>query len=422
MTSPARRASLPALFFFGCALVAFSREPRTEKKPPRPATLPPLLAEIDRVIRENFWDANLKGVDWGAGVQTAAEDLSRAKDAAERDRIYDRLLARLEDSHTFRVPAGALPERGWATAGLRIGRDGDGYAVKGILPGSAAERAGMKLGDRVQAVSGKKYGKERVNFRDLFLALEGAPGTSVEVLWSPAGGAGERTARLSRTPEEPGDTLVWKSARVIRREGKAYGYARLWGMNSETALAVVDLLLDRSEVVRVKPELAGWSEIGGFLLDVRANSGGYDPNILATFLRGRWSAGDYYRRSRQGRRLVPPVYDPLPVALLVNSATASAAEALALQVRRHGIGPIVGEPTAGMATGGAFSHRLSDGSRLWVSNTAIEDEEGRSYEGHGVPPDVLVADRPPAGAGEEEAIVEAGIRAIASRETSNGKR
>ncbi len=380
---------------------------------PDPAPIPPVLSEIDRVVSESFWDAGLKGVDWSGAVRAAAAEIEHARDAAARDRAYDRLLARLDDSHTFRLPAGVLPERGWATCGLRIGRETDGFAVKGILPGTAAERAGLALGDRVLEVDGRHYGREKVNFRDLFLRLEGPAGSSVEVVWKPAAGGSERTSKLVRTAEEPGDALVWKSARVIRRPAGAYGYARLWGLDSETALAIVDLLLDREEVERIHANLSGWNSIQGFVLDARANSGGYDPNILATFLRGRWSSGDYYRRTRTGRRLVPPVYRPLDVVLLVNSATASAAEALALQVRRHGIGPIVGEQTAGMATGGAFSRRLVDGSWLWVSNSRIEDENGRSYEGEGVLPDVVVADRPPAATGEEEAIVEAGLRVLA---------
>ena len=382
---------------------------------PETAPLPPVLAEIDRVVRESFWDPNLRGLDWTAEVRKTADELARARDAEARDRAYDRLLAKLDDSHTFRLPAGALPPRGWASSGLRIGRDGDGFAVKGIIPGTPAERAGLALGDRVLAIDRRTYGLEKINFRDLFLTLEGPAGSTVEVRWKPAAGGEERSAQILRAPEQPGDTLVWRSARVIRRGGKAYGYARLWGLNAEIALAVVDLLLDREEVERVHKDLAGWSAIEGFVLDVRANSGGYDPNILATFLRGRWSSGDYYRRERTGRRLVPPVYKPLPVVLLVNSGSASAAESLALQVRAHGIGPIVGEKTSGMAAGGAFSHKLPDGSWLWISNSRIEDESGRSYDGDGIVPDVVVPDRPPAAPGEEEAIVEAGLKALANR-------
>ena len=152
-------------------------------------------------------------------------------------------------------------------------------------------------------------------------------------------------------------------------------------MSTETALAVVDMLLDRSETGRARRELAGWGDIEGFLLDARGNSGGYDPNILSTFLQGQWSAGDYYAISRDGKRLVPPVYERLPVALLVNSGTASAGEALALKFRAHKIGPIVGETTAGMASGGAAAERLPDGSMLWYTARAIEGLDGKSYEG-----------------------------------------
>ncbi len=376
--------------------------------------VPPVLAEIDRTIREGFFDPKLKGVDWSAAVARAAEDLSHATTPAEQNAIYDRLLATLSDSHTFRMPAGRLPERNWGTAGLRIGADGDGYAIKGILPGSSAERAGMRVGDRVLEVDGKKYGRDRVDFRDLFFVFEGFPGTSVDVTWQ-RGSEPPRTDRLARTPEEPGDGLVWKSARVIRRDGKTYGYAHLWGMSAETALAIVDMLLDRTETARTRPSLSGFGEIDGFLLDARANSGGYDPNILPTFLQGQWSAGDYYVLTRDGRRLVPPVYSRLPVALLVNSGTASAGEALALKFSAHRIGPIVGEATAGMASGGAAAQKLPDGSTLWYCARAIEGLDGKSYEGRGVEPDVAVADRLPAAEardGKEDAIVEAAIQAL----------
>lgn len=388
---------------------------------PAPAATPapePVLAEIDKIIREGFYDARLKGVDWTAAVSRASADLAKATTPAEKTAAYDRLLATLGDSHTFRVAPGRLPERGWGTTGLRIGQDGDGYAVKGVLPGSSAEKAGMKTGDRVLEIDGVRYGPGRVDFRDLFLVSEGAPGTSSVVVWKRGDGA-PATDRLVRAVETPGDALVWRSARVIRVGGRSYGYAHLWGMSAETALAVVDLLLDRKQTERARGGLEGWSEIDGFLLDVRGNSGGYDPNILSTFLQGQWSAGDYYTITREGRRLEPPAYKRLPVALLVNSGTASSGEALALKFRAHKIGPIVGETTSGMMSGGAAAERLSDGSTLWYTARAIEGLDGTSYEGRGVAPDLAVVDRPPAAAGGEDAIVEAAIRALATPAVSS---
>jgi carboxyl-terminal processing protease len=374
---------------------------------------PPLLSEIDRTIRERFWDPKLKGVDWEGAVAKAAAELAASPAFADADAIYDRLLATLDDSHTFRVPAGRLPEHGWGTAGLRIGRDGDGYAVKGVVPGTPAADAGLRIGDRVLAVDGKRYGDERVNFRDLFFVFEGAPGSSVDVTWKPAA-APPKSQKLLRVPEPAVDGLVWKSARVIRKNGKSYGYAHLWGLSADAALAVVDMLSDPRGAEGSRPNLGGLSQIDGFLLDVRGNSGGYDPNILPTFLRGQWNAADYYVISRDAKRLVPPAYKPLPVALLTNSGTASNAEALALKFRAHRIGPIVGERTAGMASGGAAAVKLSDGSMLWFSERAIESLDGKSYEGRGVEPDVSVSDRPAAAEGGEDAVVEAAIRALST--------
>ena len=373
------------------------------------APLPPVLAEIDRAVREGFFDPRLKGVDWSAAVRRASDELSQLT-TEDESVVYDKLLATLGDSHTFRLEAGKLPDRNWGTAGLRIGRDGEGYAVKGVLPGFAAEAAGMRIGDRVLFVGGLPYESARVNFRDLFFVFEGVPGSSIEVTWQRTGEP-VRTSRLVLRLEDPGDALVWKSARVIRREGKAYGYVHLWGMSAETALAIVDLLLDRDEIARER-KLPGWGEIEGLLLDDRGNSGGYDPNILPTFLRGQWSAGDYYTISRQGKHLVPPLYKPLPVVLLVNSGTASAGESLALKFRAHGIGPIVGEATAGMASGGASATGLSDGSTLWLSRHAIESLDGKSFEGRGIEPDVALPDRPPAGVGQEDTIIEAGLKVL----------
>jgi carboxyl-terminal processing protease len=388
---------------------------------PSPTSTPmpaPVLAGIDKIIREGFYDAKLKGVDWSAAVARASADLAKATTPAEKNAVYDRLLATLGDSHTFRVPPGRLPERGWGTTGLRIGQDGDGYAVKGVIPGSSAERAGMKLGDRVLEIDGVPYGSGRVDFRDLFLVSEGPPGTFSEVVWK-RGGTPAKTDRLVRAAEPPGDSLVWKSARVIRVDGKPYGYAHLWGMSAETALAVVDLLLDRRQTERARGGLEGWGGIEGFLLDARGNSGGYDPDILATFLQGQWSAGDYYTITREGKRLEPAAYARLPVALLVNSGTASSGEALALKFRAHKIGPIVGETTAGMMSGGAAAERLSDGSTLWYTARAIEGLDGRSYEGRGVAPDVAVADHPAASEAGEDAVVVAAIRALAAPAVSS---
>ena len=112
-----------------------------------------------------------------------------------RTPIYDRLLATLSDSHTFRMPAGRLPERGWGTAGLRIGQDGDGYAVKGVLPGSSAERG--RTEDRRPHPRGRRT-KVRQGTRELPGALLRVRGRSGHVR------PGDLAARRRRRPASSG--------------------------------------------------------------------------------------------------------------------------------------------------------------------------------------------------------------------------
>ena len=122
----------------GFAIAAVSAS--TAAPAPETRPLPPVLVEIDRTIRSRFFDPKLKGVDWDGAIAKAAEELSGTPPPSpgQRDAIYDRLLASLNDSHTFRMPAGELSEGTWGSAGLRIGRDGEGYAVKGVVPGGPA--------------------------------------------------------------------------------------------------------------------------------------------------------------------------------------------------------------------------------------------------------------------------------------------
>src|SRR5207253_9630925 len=144
----------------GVLLLTIGAARRTPTPTPVPVPVPPVLAEVDHIVREGFWDPKLNGVDWKTAVERAAQALSAARTAADRDAVYDALLAGLKDSHTFRVPAGRIPPRAWGTTGLRIGAQGEGYVITGVIPGSPADRAGLRLADRVLAVDGKPYGRE----------------------------------------------------------------------------------------------------------------------------------------------------------------------------------------------------------------------------------------------------------------------
>ena len=338
----------------------------------------------------------LKGVDWGAAVARRRRRADPGADAEGPGRdLRSAALATLSDSHTFRVPPG-FPERGWATAGLRIGRDGDGYAVKGVLPGSSAEREGLQ--DRRPRALGRRQVVRVASAPTSATSSSSSKalaGSSVAVTWKPASSAGRGRSDLKREPETAGDALVWKSARVIERGQEDLGLPAPLGDQRR------DRARGRGPAARPRRGRASAARAAQLGSDRGAASRrprqqrGIRPEHPDDVPARAWSAGDYAVITREGRRIVPPTYQRLPVALLVNSGTASAGEALALKFRTHRIGPIVGEETAGMASGGAAAGRLSDGSTLWLSRRAIEDLEGNSYEGRGITPDVTLPDGRP---------------------------
>ena len=98
-------------------------------------TLPPALAELDRRVREDFWDPKLKGVDWNAAAARAASEIA-ARNAGRAGRAT-----------TVSWPAGTrtrfecrrpVAGREWGTAGLAW-QDGDGYE-QGVLPEARGAR------------------------------------------------------------------------------------------------------------------------------------------------------------------------------------------------------------------------------------------------------------------------------------------
>ena len=365
----------------------------------RPA-VPPVVSEIDRIIREGFYDARLKGVDWSAAVTRASAELAKAATPAERDAVYDRLLA-----HTLRLPH--LPRPGGPSSRARLGHDG--------APDRKRRRRLRRQGNPPGQLRGTR-GTEarRPHPRDRRSPLRGRARRLPRPLPRLGRGAGHVLAgRLTadgragedRPPRAHGRgagrraRLEERSRHPPRRQG-ATATRDLWGMSAETALAVVDLLLDREQTERARVGPRGL---------------GRDRRPAA-------------RRARQQRRIRSEHPDDVPPGqlelrrLLHDHARGKAPRAAGLRAasrrsprqlgngivgrgaraevpRRTGSDPIVGETTAGMMSGGAAAERLSDGSTLWYTARAIESLDGKSYEGSGVAPDVPVADRPPCGRG-----------------------
>jgi carboxyl-terminal processing protease len=236
----------------------------------------------------------------------------------------------------------------------------DGWiTVVAPLPETPAERAGIETGDQIIAVDGKST--EGWNNDQAVKALRGTPGTEVELQIRRAGFAKPMTYRLTRAQihvrSVPPGTLfpggvgyvslnpvAENSAQELRSEIKA-----LLGKGMKT------LVLD----LRNNP--GGLLDQGVRVADLFLDRG---AEIVSTRGRTRESTKRFLDEAKQE-------WPNLPIVVLVNEGTASAAEIISGALQDHDRAVVVGVPT--------FGKGLVQTLFQFSDNTALKLTTGRWY-------------------------------------------
>ena len=155
----------------------------------------------------------------------------------------------------------------------------------------------------------------------------------------------------------------------------------------------------------------------GWILDLRGNGGGYLGPMLAGAqpllgegklleLRGPDAKNTYsikhgavlnhFGFAQTSVEESLPLSTPVPrlhrqpVAILIDHATASGAESLAIAFRGRPHTIFIGEPTSGLTSSGTYWD-LPDGAVLSIMSQQVYDRRGQSYP-EGIQPDLKVAD------------------------------
>jgi carboxyl-terminal processing protease len=259
--------------------------------------------------------------------------------------LYERatrgMLEQLKDPYSVLLTGEdyrALTEQtsgNYAGLGIQIDvRDG-WITVVAPLPETPAERAGVATGDQIIEVDGKST--EGWKNDEAVKALRGEPGSKVTISVRRSGVAAPIKFTLTRAQihirSVPQGTLF---------EG-GVGYIQLTPVAETSAQEL------RSEIVRMKQK-----GMKSMILDLRFNPGGLldqgvqvadlflDPKqeIVATRGRARGSTREFFDDARQS-------WPDLPIVVLVNDGTASAAEIIAGALQDHDRAVVVGTPTFG---------------------------------------------------------------------------
>lgn len=259
--------------------------------------------------------------------------------------------------------------------GMRVEQQGEYVIVAAPLPGTPAEKAGLKPGDKILKVDNIDVVGQTME--KVVHLIRGEPGTVVLL-----------TIARDGEPEP----LIFSLSREIidldMTEGKLLedkiGYIRLHRF-SQSASSDLD-----KQLAQLKSQGAR-----GYILDLRDNPGGYLTAALgvsSTFLPLGNPLVHIVSRADGDTTYVSttPALD-VPLVVLVNEGSASASEIVAGAVQDSGKGIVVGTKSFGKGSVQSLKE-LSDGSAIKLTTAKYLTPNKREINSVGVTPDYMVED------------------------------
>lgn len=264
--------------------------------------------------------------------------------------------------------------------GVHIGMKGDALTVIAPIEDGPGFRAGLQSGDRIIEIDGEKTGG--VTLQEAVEKLRGPAGEEVTVKILRIGEGTARDVELTReeitVSSVKGERIVEDGIAYIRITHfsaptsefleKALGRLRDKGM---TAL-VLDLRSNPGGLLRSAVDVSGrFLKEGTLVVATKGRSG------IENELKVQRAAGDAFR--------------DIPLAVLVNSGSASASEIVAGALQDHGRAVVVGDTTFGKGSVQSVIQLKSDGeSAVRLTTACYYTPAGREIHENGIEPDVRV--------------------------------
>ncbi len=300
------------------------------------------------------------------------------------------------DPFSYYVPASALAAykaqqaSGAASAGIVFARRGGYPYVVGPLPGSPAEKAGVKAGDLIDTVNGKPL--RNAPYWQIKAALEGPEGSTCELTVFRGGDEKRLTLPITRARfDPPAPSTTWERDVAI---------IKIPAFTTSTASAVQKELAEASR-----------RSIDTVILDVRGSIGGdvADAAPVASLFLGKGTVATVRSRKVVGKTLEgsgEPVWKGRLV-ILIDDSTAGPSEVLAAALRDRASATTVGEKTIGMAIV-QRSIPTGEGGILYMTVGRYVSPNGEVLGGKGLTPDerVLVY---PGESSDRDPILERGL-------------
>lgn len=350
-------------------------------EPARAGPETPLLAEVMARVQRDYVDP----VDRQALVDAAVRGIVTELDPHS---------ALLEPSEYRDVRISTSGR--YIGVGMEIGVESGNVVVVAPVEGGPAAAAGVRPGDVIFSIDGLGVGA--ADLADTSTRLRGEPGSRVSL-------------GIRRPGAEHAFTLVLTRGEIeldsVRGELLAGGTAYL-RISQFTSATPAQLEAELAALRRERQPLRA------VVLDLRDNPGGVleaaievsdaflDAGLILS-AEGRAEGARFLAEARPG-----DLAHGVPMSVLVNRGSASAAEIVAGALQDHGRAVVVGETTFGKGSVQTIIP-LSDGRAIKLTTSRYFTPAGRSIHVSGIRPDIVVPDT---GAGVEDEQLAAALRAM----------
>jgi C-terminal processing protease CtpA/Prc len=338
-------------------------------------------------LNDHFYDPGFHGVNWSAMRAEYAPHVAGARTPDELRRILSLMVGELNASHLGVSAPGGTFQPSTGRLGLRFDpaeyeRAGRLRVTEVIALSPAAVTGQIRPGDYLLAVDGTPI-TARTNLDEL-LAFKINRRVELTVAGSPEGrGRREVAVRPVNAQTEKG--LLYRQwvnenrEYVARVSNGRLGYVHMPDM-SWNSLQQLYVDLDAENYGRE-----------GVVVDLRNNNGGF-VNVYAIDVLAR---REYLRMTPRGfpaapaRTVLGQRSLGAPTILVTNRHSLSDAEDFTEGYRAHGLGQVVGEPTAGWIIY-TWNTQLIDGSVVRLPRMRVDAMDGTNMELNPRPVDVPV--------------------------------
>ena len=235
------------------------------------------------------------------------------------------------------------------SAGLLVEPSGEQLVVLDVTTGSPAEKAGIKVGQKIDSIAGRLA--NRLNELEALALMRGVVGKKVSLIIE------GKSLELEFSPEPKKNISAYKPKKRIAR-------IHLLNFRVGTGRRLASVMRDLMKMTKGK--------LKGLILDLRGNPGGLVTEgtaVVGQFINGGKVVSIVSRKHMKievEESPRPGAYRKLPLVLLVDHRTASVSEIVTMALRDYNRAKVVGTKTLGKGTVQVVME-LMDGSALKLS-------------------------------------------------------